>query len=145
MLIPQQMMIVFALAVGMLCFQSQIFAQVESELEQELGSVRPIVDELLSKYEDQLNAVLKTRYESEKKFVEEVVDLVGQKKLPKKLVDSAWIWVRTNRPYTKYPFVYFERILRLQAAKLELEIPDFDRQRYYTWCREAAARAQRRR
>ena len=141
----QLLTVVFALCFCLVGRPNPIHAQVKSELPQESESIQRIVKDLLSKYEDQLNATLKTRFEAEKNYVEQVVELIRQNRLPKKLVDSAWIWVRQNRPYTRYPFVYFERILRLQAEKLELEIPDFDRENYYSRFREAAVRARQRR
>ncbi len=84
-------------------------------------------DELsLVQYDKQLNAILLTTLEEEKKFIADVVKLVGEEKLPKKLVDTSFQWVRNRRPNTKYPFIYFERVLRLQANKLKLHVPPFD-------------------
>ncbi len=88
------------------------------------------VSEAFERYEAQLNAVLKTRLIEERDFVEQVVDLMQDKKLPKQLVDSAWLWVRNNRPYSSHPFIYFERILRLQAEGQDIELPEFDRSIY---------------
>jgi hypothetical protein len=36
--------------------------------------------------------------------------------------------VQENRPESKFPFIYFEKVLRLQAAKLELEdaVPPYE-------------------
>ena len=78
---------------------------------------------LLVQYDKQLNAILLTTLEEEKKFIADVVKLVGEEKLPKKLVDTSCQWVRNRRPNTKYPFIYFERVLRLQANKLKLPVP----------------------
>ena len=80
----------------------------------------------LVQYDKQLNAILLTTLEEEKKFIADVVKLVGEEKLPKKLVDTSFQWVRNRRPNTKYPFIYFERVLRLQANKLKLPVPPFD-------------------
>lgn len=79
-------------------------------------------------YERQLNAMLKTRRDEEKLFVAEVVNQIRLKKIPSKLVSTSFEWVRNKRPDTKYPFVYFERVLRLQAKRLQLgqEIPKFN-------------------
>ena len=79
-------------------------------------------------YERQLNAILKTRRDEEKLFVKQVVDQVKKNRLPAKLVNTSFEWGRKNRPFTKYPFVYFERVLRLQAKKLGLKnvVPPFD-------------------
>ena len=83
-------------------------------------------------YERKLNAILKTRFDAEKKFVADVVDQVELEKIPSKLVSTSFDWVRKKRPTTNYPFVYFERVLRLQAERvgLEDEIPPFDYNTY---------------
>ena len=78
---------------------------------------------LAEKYEAQLNAVLMTRRLEERAYIEQVVQLVADQKLPKRIVDSSWLWIRKNRPNTRNPFVYFERILRLQAEKLGFDVP----------------------
>ncbi|MDG1873918.1 MAG: hypothetical protein P8J27_08400 [Mariniblastus sp.] len=79
-------------------------------------------------YEQQLNAILKTRRDEEKEFVSRVVRQVRLGKIPSKLVSTSYGWVRNKRPNTNYPFIYFEKVLRLQAkaVKLEAEIPPFD-------------------
>jgi protease II len=86
------------------------------------------IDDYFDEYERRLNAILKTRRDEEKIFVEKVVEKLKQDKLPIKLVDSSFEWVRNRRPDTDYPFYYFERVLRLEAAKLNLldEVPPFD-------------------
>ena len=85
-------------------------------------------------YERQLNAILKTRLDEEKMFVAEVVDQVRLGKIPSKLVNTSFDWVLKKRPNTNYPFVYFERVLRLQADRLgiEDEVPEFDYDVYRT-------------
>lgn len=82
----------------------------------------------LLEYERQLNAMLKTRRDEEKEFVGLVVNQIRLGRIPSKLVSTSFEWVRNKRPTTKYPFVYFERVLRLQADRLGLasEIPPFD-------------------
>lgn len=79
-------------------------------------------------YERQLNALLKTRHDEEKKFVGQIVAQVRLGKIPSRLVSTSYSWVRNKRPDTNYPFVYFERVIRIQAKaiKLEKEIPEFD-------------------
>ncbi len=79
-------------------------------------------------YERQLNALLKTRRDEEKTFVKEVVDKIRKGKIPSKLVSTSYKWVANRRPTTNYPFVYFERVLRLQAKKIKIEkeVPAFD-------------------
>ena len=56
----------------------------------------------------------------------QVTLLIQQDQWPKQLVDSSWQWVRTKRPGTNSPFVYFERVLRLRAQKAGFLIPPFD-------------------
>jgi hypothetical protein len=91
-------------------------------------------------YERQLNAILLTRRDEEKVFVGRVVAQIKAGKLPSKLVQTSFQWVRKKRPNTDYPFIYFEKVLRLQAAKLELEeeVPEFD----YSIYRSAGQRSQ---
>ena len=79
-------------------------------------------------YERQLNAILKTRRDEEKEFVAQVVAQVRIGKTPAKLVQTSYQWVRNKRPDTDYPFIYFEKVLRLQAIaiKVQAEVPAFD-------------------
>lgn len=77
-------------------------------------------------YEERLNAILKTRRDEEKKFVNQVLLQVRAGELPEHLVETSYKWVINKRPDTNYPFVFFERVLRLHATALELEIPAFD-------------------
>lgn len=79
-------------------------------------------------YEDQLQALLRTRLDEEKLFVSRVVKAVEEGRIPAKLVQTSYLWVRNKRPDSNYPFVYFERVLRLQAKALEIEkqVPPFD-------------------
>ena len=66
--------------------------------------------------EDQLNTGLKTRRPEETAFIEGVARLVNEGKLPRKLVDSTFMWAVRRRQ--TYPFPAFERALRLQADRL---------------------------
>ena len=83
-------------------------------------------------YERQLNALLLTRIDAEKAFVAGVVDKVQTGAIPSRLVQTSFQWVRVKRPHTRYPFVFFEKVIRLQAAQLGLEeeIPAFDYDSY---------------
>lgn len=91
-------------------------------------SDRDAPDGYFKDYERKLNAVLKTRRDEEKKFVADVVEQVKLNRIPDKLVVASWRYAREKRPNTKYPFIYFEKVLRILATKLELEdyIPPFD-------------------
>lgn len=79
-------------------------------------------------YEQQLNAVLKTRREEERLFVSQVVARVRTGQIPSRMVQTSFQWVYKKRPRTNFPFIYFERVLRLQAdrADLAVQIPPFD-------------------
>ncbi len=80
-------------------------------------------------YERQLNALLKTRRDEEKEYVNEVVENVKSGLIPYKLVATSYGWVRNKRPDTKYPFVFFEQVLRIQGKKAKLPkgaVPKFD-------------------
>lgn len=81
-----------------------------------------------AEYERQLNAILKTRTDEEKLFVKKIVTLVRLGKIPSRLVSTSYQWGRKNRPDTNYPFIYFEKVIRIQAKALKLqdEIPPFD-------------------
>jgi len=70
--------------------------------------------------EDQLKTGLKARRPEETEFIEEVARLVNTGKLPRKLVDSTFIWALRRR--TNYPFPAFERALRLQADQLGVDL-----------------------
>ena len=85
-------------------------------------------DAQFEEYERQLNALLKTRTDAEKEFISKVVMRVQLGRIPSKLVSTSYQWGRKNRPTTNYPFIYFEKVLRIQAKalKLEDEIPPFD-------------------
>ncbi len=70
--------------------------------------------------EDQLKTGLKARRPEETEFIEEVARLVNEGELPRKLVDSTFVWAVRRR--TTYPFPAFERALRLQADRLGVDL-----------------------
>ena len=69
--------------------------------------------------EDQLKTGLRVRRPEEGEFVEEVVRLVNTGRLPRKVVESTYLWAVTRRQ--TYPFPAFERALRLRAEKLGVD------------------------
>ena len=73
--------------------------------------------------EERLLNGLRARTDQEKEYVKQVVTYVQQGKLPEKLVDSTFLWVRKNKPKHNYPIFYFKRILELRAKALNLEVP----------------------
>ena len=73
--------------------------------------------------EQRLQAGLRTRTEVEKEYVKRVVLFVQQGKLPQKLVDSTFLWVRKNKPNCNYPLFYFKRVLELRGKALRIPVP----------------------
>jgi hypothetical protein len=84
------------------------------------------------RYEEKINALLKTRRNEEKQFIADVMAKVRAGEIPEPLIETSYKWVLNKKPDTKYPFVYFERVLRLQAEKVGVEIPAFDYEIYRT-------------
>lgn len=80
----------------------------------------------LLQLERQLNAILKTRLPEEKKFIAAVVKQVKDDKLPRRLVNTSFKYVRNKRAGTKYPFVYFVRVLQFQGRRENIAVPQFD-------------------
>ncbi len=97
-------------------------AQDANFLDQEL------TPELIEQYELKLNAILKTRTDQEKVFIAQLVANMKTGAVPIKLVSTSFKWVQQNRPKSNYPFIYFEKVLRLQADKIGVAdaIPPFD-------------------
>ena len=85
-------------------------------------------DKRFAQYEQQLNAILLTRRTEEREFISDIVLNVRAGKLPSKLIQTSFRWVQHKRPQTNFPFIYFERVLRLQAIKAGIPntIPPFD-------------------
>lgn len=81
-------------------------------------------------YEAKIQALLKTRLPEEKEFVTLVMNKVRAGEIPEKMVETSYKWVLNKHPNTNYPFVYFERVLRIQGEKAEIEIPPFDYEVY---------------
>jgi len=69
-----------------------------------------------------------TRREEERQFIAILVAEVRAGILPSKFIQTSFRWVQNNRPNTKLPFIYFERVLRLQATQAGIAdvIPPFD-------------------
>ncbi|MCA9236338.1 MAG: hypothetical protein KDA44_12770 [Planctomycetales bacterium] len=76
---------------------------------------------------DQLRVGLKARTKADLEFIDLVVLRVDQGKLPRKLVDSTFLWAR-NRYKTKpgshrlRPIVYFQPALTLRAKQLGISL-----------------------
>ena len=63
---------------------------------------------------------LKARRPQEFAFIAKVVKLVDQKKLPLKTVKTTYLWAM-KKPRRR-PFQYFERAMKLRAAKLKIDL-----------------------
>ena len=85
-------------------------------------------DTRLREYERQLNAVLKTRRDEEKLFIKQLVAQIGVGGVSTELVQTSFKWVRNRRPDTPFPFLYFERVLRIIAKQngVAANIPPYD-------------------
>lgn len=72
---------------------------------------------------------LQARLPEEQKYVQDVIALVEQKKLPETLVNEAFFYA-VHRYGGPNPFPYFERIMKIQSDRLKLTAPTFDRTVY---------------
>lgn len=77
--------------------------------------------------QDQLRAGLKARTKADFKFIETVVLEVAQGRLPRRLVDSTFLWARQRsktRPgaHRLRPMVYFQPALTIQASRLGVRL-----------------------
>jgi hypothetical protein len=69
--------------------------------------------------QETLEKGLKARRRQEFQFIGRVVNLVESGELPEKMVQSTFLWARRKR---EHPMQYFERALRVQAAKIGVRI-----------------------
>ena len=107
---PQRLPAMFVLAT--LAFYSLMAMRIHAE--------EPVGGAEVISLEDQLKTGLRARRPEETEFIEDVARLVNTGKLPRKLVDSTFIWALRRR--TNYPFPAFERALRLQADQLGVDL-----------------------
>ncbi len=71
---------------------------------------------------EQLKSGLLVRRPEEHLFIDRVVRMVEQDRLPVDLVKSVFQWARKKKKNT--PFPYFEKALRLRAAELGISIDE---------------------
>jgi hypothetical protein len=76
---------------------------------------------------DQLRVGLKARTKADFAFIDMVVERVNQGKLPRKMVDSTFLWARNRariRPTTHplRPMVYFQPALVLRAKAIHVKL-----------------------
>lgn len=74
-------------------------------------------------------SLLQARLPEEKKYIEEVISYVDQQKLSLALVNDAFFY-SIKRYRGPLAFSYFEQILKIKAARLKQEVPEFDRSIY---------------
>jgi hypothetical protein len=73
----------------------------------------------IAELQDQLESRLKARRPAEFAFIERVVTLVEEGRLPLPLVISTYRWAASKY---KHPFPYFVRALRIRAARIGVQI-----------------------
>ena len=62
---------------------------------------------------------LRARRPSEFAFIQRVVTLVNQGRLPIGLVETSFLWARPKRPY---PMPFFEQTLEVRAKKVGIDL-----------------------
>ena len=80
----------------------------------------------LEEFERILKAGLRARRPEEMTFIAAIVDMVGKGKLPRELVEAAFVWVRRKKYKERYPVIWFERSLRALAAREDITIPPLE-------------------
>jgi len=83
-------------------------------------AAEPTAEETFASLETRLKKGLQARLPGENAFVDAVVEQVNAGRLPRKLVDSTYLWAVQRRQ--SYPFPCFQRALRIQAARLGLDL-----------------------
>ena len=83
-------------------------------------AAEPTSEKTFVSLETRLKKGLQARLPGENAFVDAVVEQVNAGRLPQKLVDSTYLWAVQRRQ--SYPFPCFQRALRIQAARLGLDL-----------------------
>lgn len=73
--------------------------------------------------QEQLENGLRIRRPEEFRFIENIVQMTKEGRLPVELVLSTFQYVRTKKKDESHLFVIFERVLRLRAAKIGIALP----------------------
>lgn len=99
------------------------------------ATAQDVINNRVPTLEDRLNFGLKTRRPTEKAFIRQVVALVDAGTLDQKIVDESFFWVRremekkkkgdptARKHILKYPFIFFQRIVKLNAKRVGVTIP----------------------
>ena len=106
--------------VGMISFVFVLAAFQQAATAQEFNELS------LVQLERQLNAILRTRLTEEKLFVAAVVKHVGERKIPRSLVNASFKYVLKKRYAEEYRFVYFVRVIQFLGNRERVAIPAFD-------------------
>lgn len=78
-------------------------------------------DRRVATLNDQLVAGLRATRPEQKEFIAKVVRAVDEKRLDHQLVSAVFVWSRRRWP--PMPFPYFERAMRIEAAKRGVALP----------------------
>jgi hypothetical protein len=84
-------------------------------------SAQPPANEL-AELRDLLEVGLKARRPEEFRFIARVVALVGNERLPRPVVTSTYHWARKKAGPRQYAYPYFERALRIRAARIGVRL-----------------------
>lgn len=87
-----------------------------------LNSAERLTDQNIASLEDQLTRGLRAVTPEQKQFVQLVVALVEQGKLPRAMVNLVYKWAKERND--SIPFPYFEYALRLLSKRRGVVIPD---------------------
>ncbi len=108
-----------------IAFLNPFCASVRSEVAVD-DNVEPSVARVeVANLKDQLNSGLRARRPEEFRFIANIVQMTAQGRLPIKLVLSTFHYVRTKKKDDKFPFIIFERVLRIRAAEIGIRLPKF--------------------
>lgn len=97
-------------------FGTKLFGQ---QIGPQFGRPRRVRDGIQVDFKQQLETGLYARRDEEFAFIARVVQMVNQGQLSRELVTSTFIWARKKRPY---PYVYFERGLKVRAARIGITV-----------------------
>ena len=84
-----------------------------------LAGGAPAIAADVADLQEQLESELQARRPVEFAFIDRVCDLVETDVLPVDLVNTTFLWARPKRPR---PYVYFERAMRIRAAKRGVQL-----------------------
>lgn len=98
---------------------SQFGQQPSEQFGPQFGQQRQFQDGVQVDFKQQLEKGLYARRPEEFAFIDRVVQMVELNQLSRELVTSTFLWARKKQPY---PYVYFERGLKVRAARLGVTV-----------------------